>query len=87
MGKVMFNALTLLSETLTLKESRVSLLYLRAFCKLQSHELNIYVLRTINPLEGSSGHLWSNLLLKAGASMGSDQAPQVFIQFDIENHQ
>lgn len=41
---------------------------------VQSHELKIYILRSIVAfhLEGSSGGLWCNFLLKAEAAMRSD---------------
>ena len=38
-------------------------------------------------MTGTSGGLWSNLLLKVGAALRSDQVAQGFIQSGLENLQ
>lgn len=38
----------------------------------------------IDEVEGTSGGLWCNLLLKAGLAMGSDQPAQGFVQLQPE---
>lgn len=52
---------------------------------VQSHELKIYILRSIVAfsLEGSSGGLWCSFLLKAGAAMRSYQVPGWLIQYGL----
>lgn len=38
-------------------------------------------------LEGTSGSLWSSLLLKEGSTMKSDNVTQGFVQLSLENSQ